>query len=94
MNFQPTKIVEVAKQFLTSYGYFVDNLWHVDDVHFICKQLELPTIDNDEAMEVFTIANQQFDGEAGISWPKLEEALKFFLRHKRRLKNDNEAFYV
>ena len=94
MNFQPTKIIEAAKQFLTACGYFVDNLWHVDDVHFMCEQLELPTIDDAEAMEVFTIANQQFDDEIGISWPKLEEALQSFVHRKHVLKSDYESLPI
>jgi hypothetical protein len=87
MQFQPTKIIEAARELLRACGYFVDNLWHVDDIHFMCEQLQLPNINDEEAMEIFTIANQQFEGETGISWPKLEEALKLFLQRKQVLKN-------
>lgn len=85
MNSHTTKIVVAAKGLLKACGYFVDNLWHVDDVHFICEQMEIPAINDDEAMEVFVIANQQFEGETGISWPKLEEALKQFLARKHAI---------
>jgi len=29
--------VEIAKDFLMENGYFVDNLWHIDDVKNVCK---------------------------------------------------------
>ncbi len=51
-------------------------------MHFICEQHELPELTDDEAMEVFVIANQQFDGETGISWPQLESALHMHLERK------------
>jgi hypothetical protein len=82
MNHRETKIVEATRALLKSFGYFVDNLWHVDDMHFICEQQNLEKITDEEAMEVFTIANQQFDGETGISWPQLESALRVFLARK------------
>ncbi len=85
MNSQTTKIVTAAKGLLKACGYFADNLWHIDDVHFICEQLELPAINDDEAMDVFAIASEQFEGETGISWPKLEEALKQFLQRKQAI---------
>jgi hypothetical protein len=75
MNSDSSKIVDAAREVLKAFGYFIDNLWHVDDVHFICEQQQLPRITNEEAMQVFIIASQQFDGETGISWPQLEKAL-------------------
>jgi hypothetical protein len=82
MDLQVTKIIEAARELLKAAGYFVDNLWHVRDVHFICEQQELPKISDDEATEVFTLANQQFDGETGLSWPQLEAALRMYLQRK------------
>lgn len=32
---QDLKKIERAKATLKSYGYFTDNLWHIDDVHSI-----------------------------------------------------------
>lgn len=34
--------IESAKQFLKENGYYVDNLWHIDDVkiHFKCTDEE------------------------------------------------------
>ena len=81
----PTNIVEAARELLKSAGYFVDNLWHVDDVHFICEQQELPPISNEEALQVFLIAREQFEGEVGLSWPQLEKALRTFLHRKTML---------
>jgi hypothetical protein len=86
MDTNSTKIVEAARELLKSYGYFVDNLWHVEDVHFICEQQNLPKVSDEEAMEVFMMANQQFDGETGISWPQLESALRMFLQREMLLK--------
>lgn len=91
MNVQPTKFIAAAKEVLKAGGYFVDNLWHVDDVHFICDQHGLPRIEDDEAHEVFNIANQQFDGENGISWPQLEKALRIYLHRKTTLASMCEA---
>lgn len=80
------KIVEAARDLLKANGYFIDNLWHVQDVHFICEQYHLPEITNEEAMEVFNIANEQFDGDAGLSWPQLEKAL-FTYMHRKAILN-------
>jgi hypothetical protein len=60
----------------------VGNLWHVDDIHFICEQNGLPKISDREAREVFSIGSEQFDGDAGLSWPQLEKALMtYYKRH-------------
>lgn len=77
-----TKIVEAAKEILKFHGYFIDNLWHVDDIHFICEQHDLLRLTNSEAMAVFELANESFDGETGISWPQLEKAVRNY--HDRR----------
>ena len=94
MSIASTKIIEAARELLKLCGYFVYNLWHVDDVHFMCEQLELPRISDEDAMEVFSIANQQFDGETGVSWPKLEEALKLFLQRRQLMATSYEALCV
>ncbi len=80
-----TRVIEATRELLKSFGYFVENLWHVDDVHFICEQNNLPLLTDEEAMGVFIIANEQFDGETGISWPQLEKALQLYLRRKKLL---------
>ena len=74
------KIIEAARELLSSFGYHVANLWHVDDIHFICEQNALPKINDAEAKEVFAIASEQFDGDAGLCWPKLEEALMLYYK--------------
>lgn len=76
------KIVEAAKEILKFHGYFVDILWHVDDIYFICEQTELPVVNNQEAMQIFEIAAQQYDGEVGLSWPQLESALRHYLKER------------
>lgn len=80
-----TKMVEAARELLRNSGYFVENLWHVEDVHFICEQNDLPKVTNEEAMNVFKIAQEQFDGESGLSWPQLEKALNTYLLRKALL---------
>ena len=77
------KIIETSRELLKSFGYFVDNLWHVDDIHFICEQKNLPTLTDKEAMEVFIFANEQFEGEDGISWPQLEKSVDYFVKRKQ-----------
>lgn len=79
------KIIEAAKEILKFHGYFIGILWHTDDVHFICEQNDLPAISNSEAMKVFDIAAQLYDGEVGLSWPQLENALRHYLNE--RVKN-------
>lgn len=85
MNNKNTQVLYSAKEILRVYGYFIDNLWHVDDIHFLCEQKKLPKITNREAMEVFIIANEQFDGEVGLCWARLEDALTQYLRRKALL---------
>jgi hypothetical protein len=94
MDQQETKIITAAKELLKLYGYYLDNLWHVRDVHFICEQNNITPITDKEALEVFLIASEQFDGKAGISWPKLEKAVYAFLQRKTAidvLYQDNKA---
>lgn len=73
------RVVTLARTVLREHGYFVDNLWHISDIHFLCEQQNLPPLRDAEAMEVFTIANAAFDGEHGMSWPQLERALARYL---------------
>lgn len=75
-------LIEAAHELLRTAGYFVDNLWHIRDVQLICEQLDLDRLEPEEAMEVFHIAYQQFDGERGVSWPQLEKALRTYLHRK------------
>jgi hypothetical protein len=82
MALPATKIIEATRELLKAFGYFVDNLWHVDDVHFICEQQGFLRLSDEEAMEVFHIANLQFDGETGVSWPQLERALRTYLQRQ------------
>ena len=85
------EVVDAAKKLLKSYGYCVSHLWHVDDVHFICEQHELPKISDADAMEVLVLASRQFDGETGISWPQLERALTSFMKRKSLLQDMCES---
>lgn len=82
MEQRDNKLIEAARELLKACGYFVDNLWHVNDIHFICEQNNIARLSDDEAMEVFQIAKEQFDGETGLCWPRLESALQTYLRRK------------
>lgn len=82
MDSQSLRVVSAARELLKSHGYFVDNLWHANDIHFLCDQLQYPRLPMEAAMEVFDIANAQFDGEYGICWPQLEKALKVYIESK------------
>jgi hypothetical protein len=81
MSSKTLKIVEVVKDILSAYGY-VAYVWHIDDVHFISEQNSLPKLTDEEAMEVFALADKQFDGEVGMSWPQLEKTLKTYMKSK------------
>ncbi len=76
---QSERIIAAAREILKAHGYFVDNLWHVNDVNFLCQQAGLPVLSQKEALAVFDLANSQFDGEYGMSWPCLEKALHNYL---------------
>lgn len=82
MTYPDTKIVDAARELLKAFGYFVDNLWHVRDVHFICEQNNILPLTDHEAMNVLEIANSQLEGEEGLSWPRLEKAVHVFLNRK------------
>lgn len=85
MSIQSERVVSAARDLLKSYGFFVDNLWHRDDIRFLCEQLHYPLLADEECMAVFGIANERFDGEYGMNWPELERALKQYMHQKERL---------
>ena len=82
---QTIKLVETAREILKAQGYFIDNLWHIDDVHLLCEEKNLPCLTNEEAMEVFNFANQSFDGEMGLNWLQLGKAVDYFVKRKQLL---------
>lgn len=90
MDDQTNKIINAARELLRMYGYHMDHLWHVDDVHFLCEQHGYSKLSDAEAMDVFAVADQQFDGEYGISWPRLEKALVTYLKREELLKKEPE----
>ncbi len=83
MKIENINFIEAARNVLHAAGYFVDRLWHVNDIHFICEQLEMEKLAPDEVEQIFAIASEQFDGETGISWPQLEKALHIFQQRKK-----------
>jgi hypothetical protein len=86
MKTENLNLISAAKGVLQSAGYYVDHLWHVSDVHFLCEQLEMEKLGEGEVEQVFAIASEQFDGETGLSWPQLERALQMFQHRKRSVK--------
>jgi len=91
---QTIRMMEVARDILKVQGYFIDNLWHVDDVHFLCEEKSLQAISDAEAMEVFALANQTFDGEFGLNWKQLENALDYYMKRKELLANIHDKCLV
>ena len=77
-------ILEASRELLKSYGYFVGNLWHVDDIHFLCEEKNLSCLSDEEAMEIFYIAGERFDGEFGIGWLQLEKAVDYYQNQKKQ----------
>jgi hypothetical protein len=86
-----TQLITAARDVLKAHGYFVDNLWHVNDVHFLCRQHDYPPLSLEDAMKVFDLANEQFDGEYGICWPQLEKALHGFMQRQEGLEIAKET---
>lgn len=91
MDEETKRLIAAVKDILQAYGYYVDHLWHVNDVHFICEQQGLPPLSDEEVMQVFKLASQQFDGETGMSWPQLEKALGLYLKRKKALADLHES---
>lgn len=86
MSNQLERFIDAARLVLKEQGYFVDNLWHVNDIIFLCEQLGVSAVTREEAMTVFDIANTQFDGEFGLNWPQLERALLRYLQEQQSVK--------
>jgi hypothetical protein len=87
------KFIHAAREIMRSEGYFVENLWHVDDVHFLCEQRGWPQLRHEEAMGVFVVFNELFEGDQGLTWDKLEKATQIYLAQAGRLQQilQNEA---
>jgi len=79
------KFEESAKNVLISYGYFMEHLWHVDDVHFLCEQRGWPELNREEAKSIFIIFSELYDGELGMTWAKLEQATQVYLAQSGRI---------
>lgn len=63
------KAIEQAKELLKNYGYFTDNLWHVDDVFakFDCDQDTAQSILNDALTNDATFEQIWFAIDCAIS---------------------------
>ncbi len=66
---------DMARAFLKSQGYFVDILWHRNDIHTLCEQEGWPPLSERECDEVFKRCAADFDGENGLTWPMLIKAI-------------------
>lgn len=83
MKTENVNLIQAARNLLQSAGYYVDHLWHTNDVQFICEQLNMQKLAEEEVAQVFSIASEYFDGETGISWPQLERALHVFQQRRQ-----------
>ncbi len=77
--------VHAARELLRAEGYFVENLWHIDDIHFLCEQRGWPTLTHEEARGVFAVFNELFDGAQGLTWDTLEKATHIYLAQQGRI---------
>ena len=61
--------IEQAKELLKSYGYFTDNLWHIDDVNikFECDEDTAQCILNDALTNDSTFEHIFFAIDSAIS---------------------------
>ena len=87
MRDQMTKLAGLSKDFLRSHGYFTENMWHIEDVHFLCSEKNYPFLSDAEAMQVFYFASSNFEGEYGLNWKKLAMALDSYMERKNLLTN-------
>lgn len=83
-NFQRSRLhcIKIARDLLKAEGYFVDILWHTDDIRTICEQRGWPILSKAECMEIFYQLRRHFDGEHGLSWPQLENIVWRYLTRR------------
>lgn len=78
--------ISSAREVLRTQGYFVQKLWHVDDVHLLCEQRGWPQLTHEDGLSVFAIFNELFDGGEGLTWERLEQATQIYLAQQGHLK--------
>ncbi len=91
MNHAVTDLVVAARALLRAEGYFVDVLWHASDIATLCEEHGWPVPDAEECKEIFSRLHAGFDGEEGISWPKLEAATLRYVCEKHGAATPLEA---
>lgn len=74
---------ESSRAYLRNKGYFVQNLWHIDDVKEICKQNYLPILTDKQAIEFFDYVGDDFNAEVGVSWETLYVYLEQFVERNK-----------
>ena len=79
------ELIGTVKSFLSTCGFFTDIMWHVDDVHDICRKHDLPPLTNDEAKRVFNLYGELFGGDAGMDYKKLERAVLIYCQERKLL---------
>ena len=71
------KQIEEAKEFLKSKGYYVDNLWTIDDVKYRCSKEEALKVIDTVMQSEWLVSNifEMIEEEASDLYEPVEEEL-------------------
>ncbi len=70
---------QIALDFLRERGYFVDILWHANDIKTLCEDHGWLMPDTEECQRIFGLFREEYDGENGLSWPRLETIVRRYM---------------
>ena len=88
------QFIQSSLDVLGEYGYFTQCLWHVDDIHLLCEQRGWPKLSHDEARAVFSIFAELYDGDQGMTWSKLEQAVQVYLAQQGKVNDMRRPRYM
>ena len=71
--------IEKAKEVLRDAGYFIENLWHKNDIDDICIQNDISELSHKEIKEFWEYYNKNFNAEIGMNLESLEVSLIEFI---------------
>jgi len=60
------------KKALEDAGYLTMGMWHIADIHGVCKDKDLPELTDEQAKEVLGWVGSKHDASIGINWEVLE----------------------
>ena len=80
------KLIQASLDILKDCGYFTHCLWHVEDIHLLCEQRNWPTLTHEEAKAIFAIFAELYEGDQGMTWSKLEQAVEVYLAQQGKVK--------